>query len=116
LVSDRPTYNANNSRCGKKEGTGRRLEQTRVPTEEKRADQLMKQTTVATEKKGKVEEREKGWTRKPENPQKRKRASVRSFLRSVHLSGIKPHLPVIQRVTYSLYWPRYPRSKAENSE
>jgi hypothetical protein len=51
----------------------------------------MKQTTVATEGKGKVEEREKGWTRKPETPQKRKRASVRSFLRSVHQASAACH-------------------------
>jgi hypothetical protein len=48
---------------------------------------------VATGRKWRVDERKKGWTRKPENPKKRKRASVRSFLRSVHLSRIKPHLP-----------------------
>jgi hypothetical protein len=58
----------------------------------------------------------KSWTRKAENPNKRKRASVRLFLRSVHLSRIESQLPVIQRVTLSLYWPRYPSSKAENSE
>jgi hypothetical protein len=34
----------------------------------------------------------------------------------VHLSRIELQLPVIKRVTYSLYWPRYPSSKAENSE
>jgi hypothetical protein len=40
----------------------------------------MKQTTVETGRKGTVDERKKGWTRKPENPNKRKKASVRSFL------------------------------------
>jgi hypothetical protein len=53
----------------------------------------MKQTTVATGRKGRVDKKKKGWTRKPENPKKRRGANVRSFLRSVHLSGIKPHLP-----------------------
>ena len=97
MVSDRPTYKANNSRRGKNKETGRRP----------------KQTTVATGRKGRVDERKKGWTRKPENPKKRKRSSVKSYLRSMHLSGIKPHLP---NLTYSLYWPRYPSSKAGNSE
>jgi hypothetical protein len=66
---------------------------------------------VTTGRKGRVDERKKGWTRKPENPKKRKRASVRSFLRSVNLSGTTPILPKL-----FTYWPRYPSSKAENSE
>jgi hypothetical protein len=68
---------------------------------------------VATGRKRRVDEKKKDWTRKPENPKKRKRASLRSFPSSMHLSGIKPHLP---NLTYSLYWPRYPSSKAENSD
>jgi hypothetical protein len=51
----------------------------------------MKQTAVATERKGRVDERKKRRTRQPENPKKRKRASVRSFL----LYVIKPQLPVL---------------------
>jgi len=61
--------------------------------EERGADRRLKQTTLATGRKGRVDDRKKDWTRKPENPKKRKTTSVRSFPRSVHLSGIKPHLP-----------------------
>jgi len=53
----------------------------------------MKQTTFATARKGRVDERKKDWTRKPKNPKKRNSASVRSFLRSVHLARTRPHLP-----------------------
>jgi len=98
LVSDRPTYKANNSRCGKKEGTGQRLKQTKVATEGKRADQLMKQTIVATGRKERVDEWKKGWTRKPENPKERKRASAKSFFRSVTRLESSPYLPNLQGV------------------
>jgi len=55
----------------------------------------MKQTALTTVRKGRVDERKKDWTRKPETPKKRERANVRSFLSSVHLSGIKTHLPTL---------------------
>jgi len=47
---------------------------------------------MATGRKGTVDERKKGWTRKPETPKKRKKASVRPFLRSVHLREEYPIL------------------------
>jgi len=66
LVSDRPTYKANNSQDGKKEGTDRLLKQT-VATVGKRADQLMKQTTLATARKGRVDKKTRKLQEKKES-------------------------------------------------